>query len=132
MIRPLVFVRALLSLAVLSPAAGFGAAIGHHGGMILHCTAPVFFEESPGKEAKVARLDRFSFTASDNTDPQTLKVWLNAQPLPVQVETQRSGRHTVTAELPDPLTQGRAWIKATGTSHDGCDQLQTWNVYVNP
>jgi len=121
----------LLAVGALPPPA-FGFAVGHHGGIILNCTAPVFFEESPPKDAKVAAFDRFSFTASDDTDPETLKVWVNAQPVEIAVTPQLSGRLTVSGKLAQPLTQGKAWIKATGVSHDGCDQLHTWNVYIAP
>lgn len=121
----------LVSLAVL-PLTARGFAVGHHGGIILDCTAPVFFDESPPKDAKVASVDRFSFTASEDTDPETLKVWVNAQPVEITITPQLSGRLTVSGKLPQPITQGKAWIKATGVSHDGCDQLHTWNVYIAP
>lgn len=121
-----------LSFITLSTASstGFAFGVGHHGGIILDCTAPVFFEESPAKEAKVRVFEKFSFTASDNTDAETLKVWVNAQPVEFTVTPQRSGRLTVEGRLPQPISQGRVWIKVTGVSHDGCDQLHTWNVYA--
>lgn len=120
---------ALVSLALSSPAAR-AAAVGHHGGLILHCEPPTFFEESPPKEAKVAKVEKFSLTASEDIDPETVKAWVNAQPVEVRIERQRSGRYTVIGTLPTPVTEGRAWIKATGFNHDGCDQLHTWNVYA--
>lgn len=119
----------LLALAV-APAACPAAVTGHHGGMIIHCTAPIFFEESPPKDAKVAVFQAFSFTASENTDPATLKAWVNTREVALTVTPQRSGRFTVAGALPEPLTEGRVWIKATGVSDDGCDQLHTWNVYA--
>jgi hypothetical protein len=106
--------------------------VSHHGGLIINCTAPVFFEESPPKDARVGMFEQFSFTASENTDPETLKVWVNAQPVEFTVTPQASGRLTVAGKLAQPIAQGKAWIKATGVSHDGCDQLHTWNVYINP
>lgn len=118
-----------LALAASAPP-GFAFAIGHHGGIILNCTAPLFFEESPARDAQVGVVDRIAFTASDNTDPETLKLWVNNQPVAFTVAPQPSGRLTVSATLPQPITSGRAWIKATGVSDDGCDQLHTWNVYA--
>jgi hypothetical protein len=121
-----------LSFIALSAAssAGFAFGVSHHGGVILDCTAPVFFEESPAREAKVGAFEKFSFTASENTDAETLKVWVNAQPVEFTATPQRSGRLTVEGTLPQPIPQGKVWIKVTGVSHDGCDQLHTWNVYA--
>jgi len=125
---PIVFPMAL----ALAPAVGFPFVAGHHGGLIINCTAPTFFEESPGKDARVPLLEGFSFTASENTDPDTLEVRVNNQPVPIKVTPQRSGRYAVEVHLPQPIAQGRAWIKVTGVSDDGCDQLHTWNVYSGP
>jgi len=103
---------------------------GHHGGLVTQCTDPRFFDESPGHDAKVERLERFTFTASDNTDPTSIEVLVNLRPAEVSITPQRSGRLAVEAKLAEPVTQGRAWIKVTGMSDDGCQQLHTWNVYA--
>jgi hypothetical protein len=112
------------------PAAGFAFGVGHHGGIILNCTAPIFFEESPARDARVDVFEKFSFTASDNTDPTTLKAWVNTHPVDIKVTPQRSGRFTVEGRLPQPIVQGKVWIKVTGISNDGCDQLHNWNIYT--
>lgn len=107
--------------------------LGHHGGLVTDCTDPNFFEESPGKEAHVGRLETFTFTGSTNTDPATIRVWVNNVPLPtdrLSIAQDKMGYVNVAARLPEPLTQGRAWIRVTATSHDGCDQIHTWNVYT--
>lgn len=130
MVRKIAFgILSLIALG-LAPTRSFAFVTGHHGGLILDCTAPIFFEESPGKDAKVKALEKFTFTASDNTHPESLKVWVNTVPVDIKITPQRSGRLTVEGSLPQPIAQGRAWIKVTGTSHDGCDQLHTWNVYT--
>jgi hypothetical protein len=104
--------------------------LGHHGGLVTQCTDPSFFEESPGKEAQVRTLEKFSFTASDNTDPDYLEAWVNLQPIPLTITPQRSGRLSVEGKLPAPITQGRAWIKVVGYSRDGCELIHTWNVHA--
>lgn len=119
-------------VAMAAPSAALAFGVSHHGGIILDCTAPIFFEESPGKDAKVPVFEKFSFTASDNTDAATLQVWVNAKPVKFSVEEQRSGRLAVEGFVDQPITSGKAWIKVTGVSHDGCDQLHTWNVFVGP
>lgn len=123
--------RILLTLAAwpLSQAA-HALPTGHHGATVTQCTDPQFYKESPGDNARVAHLESFTFTASDNTDPASIKVLVNLQPAEITVTPQRSGVLEVSARLPVPIQQGRAWIKVTGMSHDGCDQIHTWNVYA--
>jgi hypothetical protein len=104
--------------------------LGHHGSLITQCTDPRFFGESPGPDAQVSSLDHFSFTASDNTDSASIKVKVNLQPVDIKVTQKRSGEWAVEATPPTPIEEGRAWIKVTGMSHDGCDQIHTWNVYA--
>lgn len=106
--------------------------LGHHGGMITQCTDPVFSGESPGREARVAKFETFSFTASDNTEPNSLEAWVNLQPAKLTITRLRSGELKVDATPATPIAQGRAWIKVKGRSQDGCDQLHTWNVYTGP
>ena len=119
----------LVSMASVTPVAhAFG--VSHHGGIILDCTPPLFFDESPAKEARVQAVSQFSFVASDNTDAETLKVWANNQPVPFEVKTLRSGRLAVTGKLPEAVTEGKVWFKVTGISTDGCDQLHNWTAYV--
>ena len=104
--------------------------LGHHGSLVTSCTDPRFFDESPGPEAQVSSLEHFSFTASDNTDPATLAVKVNLQPVEIKVSPKRSGEWAVEASLATPIQEGRAWIKVTGMSHDGCEQIHTWNVHA--
>ncbi len=120
---------ALVSLVVSVPTAhAFG--VGHHGGIIINCTPPLFFDEFPARDAEVTQVRDFSFVASDNADAETLKVWVNNQPVEVQISKQPSGRLAVKGRLPETITSGRVWFKVTGVSDDGCDQLHNWYVYV--
>ena len=122
----------LMSLFPLAFASSTALAYGvsHHGGPLLTCEPPQFFDESPGKDAKVPAFQTFAFTASDNTERDTVKAWVNNEPVPVTFTEERSGRLAVQGSLKEPVTKGRVWIKVTGDSKDGCDQLNTWNVYV--
>lgn len=104
--------------------------VSHHGGAIMDCTPPMFFDEVPAKDAKVASFQDFSLVASDNTEPDTVRVWVNNEATPVTITSQRSGRLTITGKLEKPITAGKVWLRVTGYSHDGCDQLHVWYVYV--
>jgi len=105
-------------------------AVSHHGGPILHCTPPQFFDESPAAESSVASVDEFTLSASDNTDPSTVTVWVNNTKIPAHIEQQRSGRWLIKGKLVAPITSGRVWFKVTGDSQEGCDELRVWNVYI--
>jgi hypothetical protein len=132
MIRPrCALALLLLALASSAPAPAFaGRAVSHHGGPILHCEPPQFFDETPGKEAKVASVFAFSVTASDNTDRDTIQVWANNEPVQVEIVEERSGRLLIRGHLKMPAAKGRVWFRVTADSHDGCDQLDVWNVYA--
>lgn len=104
--------------------------VGHHGGPILDCEPPVFFDEVPARDSHVESFRDFSFAASGNTEADTVRLWVNNQITPYAASVERSGRLKIQASLATPITEGRVWVKVTGYSHDGCDQLHVWNVYV--
>ena len=120
----------LLPMVLMMTNPLYALPLGHHGSLVTQCTDPRFFAESPAPDAQVSSLDHFSFTASDNTDSASIKVKVNLQPVEIKVTPKRSGEWAIEATLPTPITEGRAWIKVTGMSHDGCDQIHTWNVYA--
>lgn len=125
--------RLLAGLLLLAAFPTHAWVLGHHGGLVTDCTDPSFFDESPGKDARVARMEKFVFTGSTNTDPSTIKVWVNNTQLPTErltITQEKSGYVNVEGRLPEPVTQGRVWIKVTASSHDGCDQIHAWNVYT--
>lgn len=120
------FVISLMFMTLLLPCSVRAYVIGHHGGMILDCTAPVFFDEQPASDGRISNFKKFSFTASENTDPESIKVWLNNKPQNVKITPQRSGRFSVEGNVEESPFDGRQWIKVTGMSVDGCDQIHNW------
>jgi hypothetical protein len=120
----------LAPVLALTASAGLAAGVSHHGGPILHCEPPQFFDETPTKDSRVSSFQQFSVTASDNTDAATVKVWVNNEPVTVSVTEQRSGRLLLQGSLAAPITSGKAWVRVTGDSRDGCDALYVWNVYI--
>ncbi|MDF9393340.1 MULTISPECIES: hypothetical protein [Methylococcus] len=116
----------------LIPVMATGAALSHHGGLILDCTPPLFFEESPANDSSVEIFDRFSFTASDNTDGGTLKIWVDGKPVTPEITSQRSGRLTVEGRPASPigLPGSRVRILVSGFSKDGCERVHAFYVNV--
>lgn len=118
---------------LLSLAAGPLPAIeftGHHGGVITHCQDPEFYRESPAPNSQINRLETLSFIASENTLPETVAVFVDLVPLTPSISKNGNGTFTVTATLPGPHAPGRAWVKVTALSEDGCQQLHNWNLFV--
>ncbi|WP_367027480.1 hypothetical protein ABZN20_09555 [Methylococcus sp. ANG] len=118
----------------LIPMTASAAALSHHGGLILDCTPPLFFEESPANDSTVEVFDRFSFTASDNTDGATLKIWVDGKPVAPTITPQRSGRLTVEGRPDAPIGQpgARVRILVSGFSKDGCERSHAYYVHVGP
>jgi hypothetical protein len=125
--RPLLS-AALLGLFVAAPAGA--VPIGHHGGMILHCEPPHFFDEIPAADTRVGSFLSFSVTASENTDPATIKAFINNQQVPVTVDKERSGHYRVQGGLPQAVGKGRVWLKVSADSEEGCDEFKSWFVNV--
>jgi len=105
---------------------------GHHGGVVINCKDPEFYHESPPPNATVSHLEKVSFIASDNTMTESLVVTVNLEPAKSRIITNGNGTFTVEAVLAKPKTEGRAWIRVTGHSDDGCQQIHTWDVFVAP
>ena len=104
--------------------------IGHHGGMILDCKPPQFFDESPAADSKAAGAKSVSVTSSDDTDADTIKFWIDNQPVKPTVAQERSGRYRIEAPIPGNVS-GRIWVKVEAYSHDGCDNFKSWHVTLN-
>jgi len=126
-----------LALALVLPILAFSAStalagqrLSHHGGLILDCEPPHFFDQMPAKDSKVAAIQDFSLTASDNTDPETIKVWANNEPVGVKVTQQRSGSFLIEGRLKAPVATGKVWLRVNAESNDGCDENSAWNVYA--
>lgn len=107
-----------------------GSRTGHHGDWLVKCHVPKFIQEKPVEDSTVPVFQDFEFTASDNTDAATLKVWVNNKPLKVKIDPKPSGYYRVSGTLPEPLMEGKAWIKVTSESNDGCNALRAWNVFI--
>jgi hypothetical protein len=124
--KKLLFIIFLL----VSASAIAGARTGHHGDFIVVCHKPKFIQEKPAADSTVPEFQKFEFMTSENTDAATLKVWVNNKLLDVIKEKKPSGHHRISGRLPEPLREGKAWIKVTSESNDGCNDLRAWNVYI--
>jgi len=123
--------KKLLFIFLLGSATAIaGPRTGHHGDFIITCHKPKFIQEKPAADSTVPEFQDFEFTTSDNTDAATLKVWVNNKLLDVIKDKRPSGHYHIVGKLPEPLREGKAWIKVTSESNDGCNDLRAWNVYI--
>ena len=120
----------LLFFVMYSAASIAGSRTGHHGDWLVKCHVPKFIQEKPAQDSSVQSFQEFEFVASDNTDTATLKVWVNNKPLIVKIDKRPSGYHRIFGKLPEPLLEGKAWIKVWSESNDGCNDLRAWNVFI--
>lgn len=126
---PLATIAMVLTLGASAVSAA--PRVSHHGGPILHCNPPQFFDQKPAKNAEVDAVRDFSFIASEDTDSSTIKVWANNEPVAIKVTQQRSGSYLVEGQLKESVNQGKVWFRASAEANDGCDENSAWNVYIN-
>ncbi len=103
---------------------------GHHGDFIVVCHKPKFIQEKPVADSQVDEFQKFEFNTSENTDGDTLKVWVNNTLVDVKKVKNPMGFYHVTGKLPEPIMEGKAWIKVKAESNDGCNDMRAWNVYI--
>lgn len=103
---------------------------GHHGGVITRCNDPEFYKESPPPDARVDQLGPIRFMASENTLPETLVVQIDLEPVTPEITRLGNGTFAVTVHPKTPHPKGKAWIKVTAYSEDGCQQLHNWNIFI--
>jgi len=119
-----------MALAISASAAFSAPRVSHHGGLLLDCAPPKFYDQTPGNNAKLATIADFSLTASDNTDSTTIKVWANNEPVEVKVTQERSGSFLIQGRLKEPVSSGKVWFRVNAESNDGCDENSAWTVFA--
>ncbi|MDD5580675.1 MAG: hypothetical protein PHY16_15520 [Methylobacter sp.] len=93
------------------------------------CTKPRFTEFVPADKAEVAAQSAFSFTASSNTNPDSIKVTVKDQPVDVKVTPKAQG-FQVSGKLPNKLKGDYARINITADGHSKCKGSGGWLVKV--
>ena len=94
------------------------------------CAKPKFTDFAPPANSEVAPGSAFSFNASSNTYPSSIKVTVKGLPADIQVDPQKSGTIAVTGALPTSLkgTYARIDIEADGKSR--CKGSGGWLVKI--
>ncbi len=100
------------------------------GGGSTSCAEPQFFTESPADRSTVDAFADFSFIASD-TEPQSLSVKINGNPVPAAVTPMANGDLKVAIHLADPIAApGRVQVAVNAKSKDGCFGFKAYYIAV--
>ena len=95
------------------------------------CEKPKFSNFVPAENAEVAAGSAFSFTASKNTYPTTIKVSVKEQAATaVKVDKKNDGTFAVSGKLPATLKGGFARIAISADAQSNCKGAGGWLVKV--
>lgn len=94
------------------------------------CAKPVFTEFAPAEHAEVPANSEFSFTASKNTHPASIKVSVKDVPVTVQITPENNGSLHVQGHLPPELKNTYARIAITANGQNTCPGGAGWLVKI--
>ena len=94
------------------------------------CAKPVFSEFAPAEQAEVKANSAFSFTASKNTHPPSIKVSVKDLPVTVQITPDNDGSLHVQGQLPPALKNTYARIAITADAQNHCPGGGGWLVKI--
>jgi len=93
------------------------------------CNKPTFSEFTPANNAEVKAKSAFSFTASGNTNPESIIVTVKNQPVAVTVTPKNQG-FQIAGTLPDTLKGSFARISITADGPNQCKGSDGWLVKI--
>ncbi len=95
------------------------------------CDKPKFSDFVPAENTQVTAGSAFSFTASKNTYPTTIKVSVKEQAATaVKVDKKNDGTFTVSGKLPATIKGGFARINIGADAQSNCKGTGGWLVKV--
>lgn len=95
------------------------------------CEKPKFSNFSPAENAQVAAGASFSFTASKNTYPNTIKVTVKGKDTPVTSNKKPDGTYSVSGKIPDSAKGDFARIAISADAQSNCKGSGGWLVKVS-
>ena len=94
------------------------------------CAKPKFTDFSPAENAEVAAGSIFSFDASANTHPNSIKVLVKGLPADINVKVKSGGNHKVSGVIPESLKDTYARISIDADAESNCNGGGGWLVKV--
>jgi hypothetical protein len=94
------------------------------------CAKPKFTDFVPAENAEVAAGSNFSFTASANTYPTSIKVTIKGLPATIKVTPKTVGTFEVSGSLPTSLKGTYARIAIEADAQSKCNGGGGWLVKI--
>lgn len=95
------------------------------------CTKPKFSDFVPAENTEVAAGSIFSFTASGNTYPESIKVSVKGLPTATKVTPQNAGNSfKISGTLPESLKGSYARIAIDASAQNNCNGSGGWLVKI--
>ena len=94
------------------------------------CAKPKFTDFTPAENAEVAAGSAFSFTASANTSPNTIKVAVKELPVTLKITPENEGGFLVSGAIPASLKGVYARIAITADGQNNCKGDGGWLVKI--
>ncbi len=95
------------------------------------CDKPKFTDYVPAENAQVAAGSDFSFTASKNTYPSTIKVTVKEQAVIITTDKKNDGTFAVSGKLPASVKGTYARITIAADAQSNCKGTGGWLVKVD-
>ena len=105
-------------------------AYGGGGSSSKACAKPKFTDFVPAENAEVAAGSNFSFTASANTHPNSIKVTVKGLPATIKVAPKNGGNFEVSGTLPTSLKGTYARIAIDADAQSNCNGGGGWLVNI--
>jgi hypothetical protein len=94
------------------------------------CAKPKFTDFVPAENAEVTAGSKFSFTASANTYPGSIKVTVKGLPVTINVTPKNAGNFEVSGTLPESVKGSYARIAIDADAQNNCNGGGGWLVKI--
>lgn len=94
------------------------------------CAKPKFTDFSPAENAEVAAGSIFSFNASENTHPNSIKVLVKGLPVDINVKVKSAGNYEISGVFPESLKETYARISIEADAESNCNGSGGWLVKI--
>lgn len=94
------------------------------------CAKPKFSDFVPAENTEVASGSNFSFTASANTHPESIKVIAKGLPTVIKITPHEGNSYKVSGTLPESLKGTFARIAIDASAQNNCNGTDGWLIKI--